>query len=158
MRKAVRFFVSYSGKNSRLVSDLLERLDPHFKASRANDYSVWEFHQLVAGERWHERIQTEIAACDFGLLLLSPEFLASRYIKQEEVPRLLREKRIIPVGLKPIDFALHDSMSLDAYQLFRLRMPRGDLRCYSELDGQGRDAFALGLFRDIEARLAGGAK
>lgn len=154
MRATTRLFVSYAEKNAPLVSSLLDLLVPHFKASRANDYAVWDFHRLLAGERWHERIQAEIATCDFGLLFLSPEFLASSYITEQEIPPLLRRKGIIPVGLKPIDFQLHDLRSLDEYQLFRLRTARGQLRWYSGLRGADREAFAFELFRQIEARLA----
>jgi hypothetical protein len=154
MRHPARFFVSYARKDSRLVSGLLDLLAPLFKASRAIDYTVWEFRQLLVGERWDERIQAEIAACDFGLLCLSPEFLASDYIRENEIPALLRREGIVPVGLKPVDFKLHDWLTLDAYQRFRLRSPRGGERWFSELRGADRDAFALELFRQIEARLA----
>jgi TIR domain len=154
MRQSVRFFNSYAEKDSRLVEGMLELLEPHCTASRAYDYRFWDFHRLLAGERWDERIQSEIAACDFGLLLLSPRLLASRYIRENEVPALLQRRGVVPVGLKPLDFKLQDWLSLDALQLFRLRTPRGRLRCYSELRGADRDAFALELFRQIERRLA----
>ena len=154
MRSQVRFFCSYASKDARLVSSLLDRLLPHLKASRAHEYVVWEFHRLLTGERWHERIQEEIEACDFGLLFLSPDFLASDYIRKEELPPLLERKGIVPVGLKPVDLRLSDAQSLDAYQLFRLRTAGGQLRWYSEARGADRDAFALELFRQIEGRLA----
>lgn len=154
MREQVRFFCSYASKDSRLVTSLLDLLLPHLDASRAFEYVVWEFHKLLAGERWHERVQEELAACDFGMLFLSPEFLASRYIRTDELPALLRREGIIPVGLKPVDFRLHDVRTLDEYQVFRLRTPRGQVRWFSELRGADRDAFALELFRQIEGRLA----
>lgn len=154
LRKEVRFFCSYASKDSRLVTSMLDLLLPHLDASRAFEYRVWEFHKLLAGERWHERVQEEVATCDFGMLFVSPEFLASRYIRTDELPALLRKERIIPVGLKPVDFKLSDVQPLDQYQIFRLRTPRGVLRWFSELRGADRDAFALELFRQIEGRLA----
>ena len=66
MRKQVRFFCSYASKDSRLVAGLLDLLLPHLKASREHEHEVWEFRKLVAGNRWHERVQEEIAACDLA--------------------------------------------------------------------------------------------
>ena len=75
------------------------------------------------------------------MLFLSPEFLASDYIKQHELAPLLRSKGILPIGLKPVDLKAHDLQALDDYQLFRLRTPRGEPRWFSELDRRNRDAF-----------------
>jgi hypothetical protein len=146
-------FVSYARKDSRLVEELLDLLQPHLKASRRHEYLDWEDHRLLAGQQWHDRIQSEIAASRLGLLCISPEFLASNYIRENEVPALLQRPGIIPVGLKPVDLLLHDWHSLDQYQLFRLRTPRGEVQWFSQLRGAGRDAFALELFRQIEGRL-----
>jgi hypothetical protein len=154
VRRPVRFLASYAEKDARLVTGLLDLLGPHLQASAAHEYVTWDFHRLLAGERWHERIQEEIRNCDFGLLFLSPEFLASEYIKEHELPPLLAGGRIVPVGLKPVDFKLHKCLSLDEYQVLRLRIPSGHARWYSELRGQHREAFVLELFRQIEARLS----
>jgi hypothetical protein len=154
VRRPVRFFVSYARKDARLVQGLLEFLRTHFKASAKYDYTAWDDGRLLAGERWHERIQEEVRSCDFGLLFLSPAFLASDYIKKDELPPLLAAGRIVPVGLKPVDFELHASGSLDEYQVFRLRTSRGQW-WYSDLRvASHREDFALELFRQIEARLA----
>lgn len=154
VRRPVRFFVSYAEKDARLVTGLLDLLQLNFKASKAHDYAVWEFHRLLVGERWHERIQEQIRNCDFGLLLLSPAFLASGYIKEYELPPLLAGGQIVPVGLKPVDFKLHASLSLDEYQVFRLRTTNGQW-WYSDLRvASHREAFALDLFRQIEAHLS----
>ena len=154
VRRPVRFFVSYAQKDARLVNGLLEFLRIHFKASAKYDYTAWDDGRLLAGERWHERIQEEVRNCDFGLLFLSPAFLASDYIKDNELPLLLAGGLIVPVGLKPIDFTLHQALSLDEYQVFRLRTSKGQW-WYSDLRvASHREDFALELFRQIEARLS----
>jgi hypothetical protein len=154
VRRPVRFFVSRAEGDARLVDGLLDLLRLHFKASAAHDYVAWESRHLLAGERWHERVQEAIRDCDFGLLFLSPAFLASDYIKEHELPPLLEGGRIVPVGLKPVDFTLHESLSLDDYQVFRLRTSKGQW-WYSDLRARShREDFALELFRQIEARLS----
>jgi hypothetical protein len=157
VRRPVRFFVSYARKDARLVQGLLDVLHIHFKASARYDYVAWDDRQLLAGERWDDRIREEIRSCDFGLLFLSPAFLASDYIKDNELPLLLDGGRIVPVGLKPIDFTLHQSLTLDEYQVFRLRTTKGQW-WYSDLRAAShREDFVLELFRQIEARLSAAA-
>ena len=41
------------------------------------------------GEDWHERLQQEIRDSDFAILLLSPYFFKSEYIKQDEFEKFV---------------------------------------------------------------------
>lgn len=150
MASEARFFVSYAARDAQAAAALLERLRAQLAASARFRYRLWDFRQLLLGERWHARIQEEVAACDFGLLLVSPAFLASEYIGAHELPRFVgpHGKPMLPVGLKPVDFARHDLKGLGAHQVFR-----HDGRFFLELGGPRRDAFALALFQQIEDRL-----
>ncbi|HPS77268.1 MAG TPA: toll/interleukin-1 receptor domain-containing protein [Thermoanaerobaculaceae bacterium] len=149
MTRMTRVFASYASADEDLACRLLELLEEHLRASRRG-YGMWEFRRLLVGERWHERIQEEIAACDVGLLLLSPAFLASEYIARHELPHFVEGegKPIVPVGLKLVDLARHDHKGLADYQVFRL-----DGRSFSQLRTPGRERFVLDLFRQIEARV-----
>lgn len=155
MRESRRGFVSFAEADRTLVEDLLARLTPHLRASRRFEHVLFECHELRAGERWHARLLDELRLCDYGLLCLSPAFLTSDYILTHELPPFLGAsgKPFVPVGLKRLDFDLHDWHGLDAYQLMRL-----DGRFFAELAGERRDAFALELFRHIEARVAAGVR
>lgn len=153
MARTVSLFVSYADKDARPVQRLIDLLTPHFNASRANRYAVWEFRRLLLGEDFHERIQEEIGICDFGLLCISPSFLASPYITRHELPHFAGGgggKPVLPVGLKPVDFDLHDMKGLDRLQIFMHKK-----KFFSQPPGDGREAFAFELFRQIESRLAG---
>lgn len=155
MARRAGCFVSYAERDARAAQALLEALGRHLAASKRVAYRVWEFHALLLGERWHERIQDEIARSDFGLLLLSPAFLTSAYIGAHELPRFVGRgdgvKPIVPVGLKPVDFERHDLKGLEAHQVFRL-----DGRFFAELPSSRRDAFAFALFQQIDDRVARG--
>lgn len=150
MRETRRMFVSYAEDDRALVEDLLGRLTPHLRASRRFEHALFECHDLRAGELWHARLLDELRLCDYGVLCLSPSFVTSDYILKHELPPFVGAggKPFLPVGLKPLEFDLHEWHGIDAYQLLRL-----DGRCFSELARGRRDAFALELFRHIEARL-----
>ncbi len=73
--------------------------------------------------------------CDFGLLLISPAYLASKFITEKELPVFVSgEKLSIPVMLNPVDFTRHDLKGLEKKQIFRLdyegfKEPRAYVDC-----------------------------
>ncbi len=108
------------------------------------------------GENWHAQIQQAIKECDFGLLLVSPAFLSSRYIAEHELPQFVNgQKMCMPVGLRTIDLANHDLRGLEDLQIFRYQSggaesPRA-FETYTSPNLQSD--FALALFKQIKARL-----
>ena len=51
---------------------------------------VWADTRIAAGDDWSQRIQNAMDDSRVAVLLVSPHFLASKFIKNEEVPRLLQ--------------------------------------------------------------------
>lgn len=98
-----RVFISYSHKDEgwkdRIVTQLgVLALDAKLE--------LWDDRRIDAGDDWLPEIQQAIEACDVALLLISADFLTSKFITEQEVPRLLELRagkgvRIIPVILKP---------------------------------------------------------
>ena len=155
MKLKVRYFVSYAHRNSDLTENLINRLDDVLAPSKRYQYSRWQDTDLIVGEDWKHQIQEAIDACDFGLLLISPAFLASNFITKTELPRFVSvEKAAVPVMLQPVDFDRHDLKGLQDKQIFRFA-PKGSNspKAYAECKGARRDAFVLELFRQIERKL-----
>lgn len=156
MRKKVIFFVSYAHRNRSLVNDFLEKLNDVLAPSKNYEYRLWKDSALVVGEDWEKQIADVRESCDFGLLLVSPAFLASKYITEMELPIFMAGKKpSIPVMLQPVDFSRHDLKGLKKKQIFMLdyegfREPRA----YGDCKRQRRETFALELFKSIEDRLA----
>src|SRR5712671_696258 len=111
-KRRVRYFVSYSNKDRKLKDDLLRRLEDCFKIAKNYRFEGWQDREIELGSDWHEHIQTAIASCDFGLLLVSPAFLATDYVSNHELTKFVADdpfkpaarKRVAPVALKPILF------------------------------------------------------
>ncbi len=156
MRKKVTFFVSYAHRNRALAESFLDKLIDVLAPSKRYAYVLWRDSGLILGEDWETRIAEAIDRCDFGLLLISPAFLASSFIVEKELPAFVSgEKPAIPVMLQPVDFSLHDLKGLAKQQIFMLdhegfKAPRA----YAECRKQRRETFVLALFRAIEQKLA----
>ncbi len=95
-KRTVRFFVSYSHEKdeSRLVEDLLGRLRIEFGASPRYEIDFWLDRKIGVDKEWHGEIQRAIADCDFGLLMVCPAFLGSKYITEEELPHFVTSESL----------------------------------------------------------------
>jgi hypothetical protein len=98
-----KVFISYSHKDE----DWKNRLQTQLEVLQMEGLlSVWEDRQIEVGNLWLPEIELALNTSDVAILLISADFLVSKFIRGQEVPRLLerREKegiRIIPLILKP---------------------------------------------------------
>jgi hypothetical protein len=151
-RSRVRFFTSYAHDNKQPADDLLERLREQLAPSKRYEYVLWRDTQIEAGQQWRQEIRQALDDSDLALLLVSPAFLISPFITQEELPRFVGDKAkpVIPVLLQKVDFVYHDLKGLKDYQIFRL----GEKKSFADCrDDFSRRQFAEELFLEIERRL-----
>lgn len=157
MRKKVDFFVSYAHRNQQLAEGFIAKLGDVLRPSKAHDYRLWMDSGIVIGEEWEKQIIEARDRCDFGLLLVSPAFLGSKFIGEKELPHFIGGDCApsIPVMLQPVDFQLHDFKGLEVLQIFRFTGHRfKEPRAYGECKRNARDEFVLALFQAIENKLA----
>jgi len=155
VKQKIQYFVSYAHRNRVLVQNFIEKLDDVLAPSKQFDYSRWQDTNLILGNEWRTQISEAIENCEFGLLLISPAFLASSFITNSELPKFVSgEKASVPVMLQPVDFDRHDFKGLEKRQIFMFP-PKGseNPKAYSECKSHRRDAFVLELFRQIERKL-----
>jgi hypothetical protein len=147
-------FLSWCHDDHLAKDDLLKRLDVNLTILSGVTLNWWEDSHIRIGEEWRRRILARLRECDYGLLLLSPAFLASGFITEHELPFFVGPdalKGALPVGLKrvPLDHSrsLH---GVDSHQIFTHR-PNG--RFYTETRGVERDRFAQDLATAIRDRI-----
>ena len=83
------FFVSYSHHDADWRAALFDRCI----ATTSGDCLVWSDAQLRAGDAWCPQIEAQLAACSVAVLLVSPNFLASSFIAERELPLILARAR-----------------------------------------------------------------
>jgi hypothetical protein len=99
----VRVFYSYSHKDERFR----ERLETQLRLlSRERLVLEWQDRMIGAGEEWREAIRTQLGRADVILFLVSPDFLASDFIYDEELTTALKRHergsaRVVPIILRP---------------------------------------------------------
>lgn len=133
MSLCINYFVSYARADKRIVQRLLGLLEPRLAIKQGFDFSHWFDDEILVGSRWTDEISDALASCDFGLLLVSPNFLASGFIRREELPTFIDSVRtpsgafqtrirkpVVPVLLEGIDLRGGDDLAgLEQVQIFR---------------------------------------
>ena len=119
-------FISYSSKDKKWLEKLRTFLAP---STQDDDIVLWDDTMIKPGDRWKEKIKNALGSARVAVLLVSRHFLASRFIREQELPPLLEAAkdgglRIIWVYVSGADYkrtpikdyqAAHDiSRPLDA--------------------------------------------
>ena len=88
-------FISYSRRDQEFVTRLASDLD-------AQVAGVW-FDQstIQLGQKWHDEIMEGIRDCKAFILVLSPDAMESRYVREEVSKALELGKTIFPVIYRP---------------------------------------------------------
>jgi hypothetical protein len=79
----IEVFFSYSREDK----PLRDKLEKHLSGlKRQGVISAWHDRQIVAGSEWEEEIDRHLKTADIILLLVSPDFVASKYCYEVELP------------------------------------------------------------------------
>ena len=108
-----KVFISYS----HVDAEWLERLRVHLRPlERDYDIEVWDDTTIIPGSHWREEIKKAVESAKVAVLLVSADFLASKFIAEDELPPLLKAAdnegaTILSVILSPCRFAHTASLS-----------------------------------------------
>lgn len=95
---AVTVFFSYSHKDEALRDELAS----HLEILKWNDdITEWHDRKILPGDEWDREIKDSLASAQIILLLISADFIASRYCRDIEITRAMerheaREACVIP--------------------------------------------------------------
>lgn len=82
-------FISYSHKDEQEKDELLSHLGV---LQNAGLIDIWSDERIGAGEDWETEIDQAITKAKVAILLISANFLTSKFILQKEVPELLKRR------------------------------------------------------------------
>lgn len=96
-----------SDPGKRWLNRLLEQLQPLVLQDKVN---AWSDTQIETGQLWDTSIKTQLRDAKAAVLLVSPAFLASKYIRNSELPVLLMKAMneggtVLPIILRHCLFA-----------------------------------------------------
>ncbi len=102
----VEVFFSYAHKDEELRDELAKHLS---LLRNQGVIKTWHDREITAGTEWEGKIDRHLESAQVILLLISADFLASKYCYDVELKRAMErhengEARVIPVILRPVDW------------------------------------------------------
>lgn len=110
-----KIFICYSRRDSRWRDDLLKMLSPPMRSGMVD---IWWDEKIEPGQHWKNEIDTALVKTKMGLLLVSPNFFASDFITNHELPYLLKaaEDRKLKITWVLLDYCLYENTQIGKYQ------------------------------------------
>ncbi|VAV85474.1 hypothetical protein MNBD_DELTA01-1161 [hydrothermal vent metagenome] len=108
-------FVSYSHKDKKWKNHVVAFLELISRASGFK-YQTWHDDEIGLGKKWKEEIDKAMTSAQVAVLLISPDFLNSKFILENEVPKLQKYDKegsllMIPLIVRPCPWELFDWLS-----------------------------------------------
>jgi hypothetical protein len=106
-------FISYAHKDNekknvedKWLDKLMEHISPLALDESVN---IWSDEKIESGKNWHQEIQHALESAKVAVLLISPAFLGSKYIRTNEIPVILKNASkngviILPIIIRPCLF------------------------------------------------------
>jgi len=80
-------FISYAHEDEEWLHRITQHLQP---LVAAGTITIWSDKSIEAGQFWREELYQAIGRARMALLLVSPSYLGSAFIAEEEIPALIR--------------------------------------------------------------------
>ena len=110
-----KLFISYSHKDEQWLLELKKWLKP---LEQRGLVTIWDDQKIQAGTEWRHEIEKELAAAKAAVLLISIDFLTSKFIMNNELPQLLdaAEQKVLRIFWIAVRPSTVDDTAIVKYQ------------------------------------------
>lgn len=146
MSERTKIFISYSHDDERWRKRLVSHLSV---LAMEGILDLWDDRKLGAGDDWYARIHEQMLSARIAVLLVSSSFLTSKFIRQEEVPKLFDRHEqggmtVYPLLVKPCPWQ-------EVAWLARMQLRPPEAKPLASFKGAKVDEVLVEVAREISA-------
>ena len=139
-------FISYSKHDLPLLEQLVSHLSNLIREQQIN---IWYDRQMIAGEEWSDEINERLNSAGMVFLLISRDFLSSKYCFDVELPHIIKRQEkgetvVVPILLSACEW---EKAAFSQYQL--LPSTRIPVASWPNVDEAFRDV-VIGVRKAVE--------
>jgi hypothetical protein len=87
---------------------------------RTGRLSIWDDTKIEVGKHWGDEIENALDSAQVAILLVSPNFMASDFINQVELPKMLMKATLDGLVIKPLIISRSSLNEIRIYRRYRL--------------------------------------
>lgn len=158
-RRSATVFVSYADADSAWAVPFIEALKGLARTHDGIQVAFWYDKSNLGSGLWRKQIREAVKGSALGLMLLTPAFLRSNFVRDRELPHFDYDgfdsdnTPCAVIGCEPVDRSVLQQRGIDASQIIGCRNDSGVCR-YAELDDADKAAFASLVFAKLCDQLA----
>lgn len=116
IKQSKKIFISYAHEDVEFKNEFVKFFAVQ---KRKGEVELWNDQEITPGTEWKEAIIQNLKAADIIVLLLSPDFLASDFIWDEELPIVdklfeANKAKVVPILLRDCDWSSTDYGKIQA--------------------------------------------
>ena len=143
-KKKHRVFFSYSHKDEVYRDEL----EVHFANLKRSGYvETWHDRKILPGQDWDNKIKEQLENADIVLMLISPHFIHSDYIWNEEL-KIIKERKKNKDGIIDIPILLHPC-DLEGLEIMDNQATPNDMRWIASSYWPYKHEAYLAVIKDI---------
>ncbi|MGX7875113.1 toll/interleukin-1 receptor domain-containing protein [Mesorhizobium sp. ORM6] len=97
--KPLKAFLSYSHRDAAIKAALIDHLAP---LGRLGLVEAWHDGEIETGDKWADAIKDNLESADIIILLVSVDFINSRYCSQIELTRAMEREANKTAAIVPV--------------------------------------------------------
>ncbi|HZO30034.1 MAG TPA: toll/interleukin-1 receptor domain-containing protein [Chloroflexota bacterium] len=144
VRRRTDVFISYSHADRRWLKRFQVMLKP---LVRRGDIVLWDDTKIRPGDQWRDEIRKALESASVALLLVTPDFLASDFIFEHELPPLLAAAR--RGGLRVLWAAVSASM-YSVTEIAEYQAVNDPARPLDSLNGAARNRTLVEIAQEVQ--------